>query len=488
MRASHVATKLTSIAPALLAAAFVLNVFADSGEVLESLPRPLLIATAATAFVQFVASLVLRSSVRGALVAGLAVMAAIAPPYGFMFAAGGLVAAVYASRTGKVLPTEPAALLVLIIFVASMTRTLASPAFVLDDLSLPTRPAGTADRPYPDIYLVLMDGYPRSDTLAGYGYDNMWFESELEQRGFDVAASAHSNYSWTYLVLPTTFHMRHADMIGVLTPPPTERTAQRRAIRTALSATPATARLRQLGYRIVSAGLSGSSLQLRDVDEYADEAGVSLFEHQVLERTVLITIAESLILSGYRDRVLSGLNTLRGATEDQVSTFSFVHLLSPHVPFVFDRDGAMPQFSCDGRCSRFRIHADQSGLTREAFSRSYADQVDYLNGRILMAIDHVVAVSPDAVIILFSDHGSRSTQKVDAEWFSTFFAARTPGHAMLFGERARPIEIFPRLFRAYFGDVIAIPGDRSYISPFANQLPLTIEPWQPERTDEPTDE
>ena len=53
----------------------------------------------------------------------------------------------------------------------------------------------------PPTYIVLLDGYGRSDSLASLGIDNSSFIRELEGRGFDHYADAHSLHGWTQLTL-----------------------------------------------------------------------------------------------------------------------------------------------------------------------------------------------------------------------------------------------------------------------------------------------
>ena len=50
----------------------------------------------------------------------------------------------------------------------------------------------------PNVYILMLDGYPRADTLATtFGFDNGPFLAELESRDFDVAAESRSNYRKT---------------------------------------------------------------------------------------------------------------------------------------------------------------------------------------------------------------------------------------------------------------------------------------------------
>ena len=49
--------------------------------------------------------------------------------------------------------------------------------------------------------VILLDGYPRSDTLAQMGFDNEPFVGALEQRGFDHYPDAVSAFSYTHTTL-----------------------------------------------------------------------------------------------------------------------------------------------------------------------------------------------------------------------------------------------------------------------------------------------
>ena len=65
-------------------------------------------------------------------------------------------------------------------------------------------------------------------------------------------------------------------------------------------------------------------------------------------------------------------------------------------------------------------------------------------------IDEIVERDPDAVVVLFSDHGSRySLALQDTEWYHSFLAARTPGHALLFADDPKPTAILRMLIPIY---------------------------------------
>lgn len=464
------------LTPSLAASAFVLTVFADSGEVLESLVRPLVVGIVVALVVQALCIVATRKWMLGTLVADLIIATTIHPLFGlFLALVGGVAWGVSRRRNWDFSALVAGA--VAIFFTLSLVRAAASPAFALSDLLPPTQRAAEMDTEAPDIFLILMDAYPRTDALQAMGYDNRWFASELAERNFELASRAHTNYSWTYLVVPTMFHMRHAADIPELADAGMNRAAQRHAVREALRETPAGDVLRSMGYRLLSTGVDAHSLTLRDVDGYLGSGQLTVFEHQVLERTALRDLLMPFIVRGYRDRTVEALAATASVADNPGSTFVFTHLWNPHVPFVFTKDGSVPELTCPDECDPFRIGAEASGLGRQAFDRAYAEQVDYLNHRILEVVDEIIDRSPEAVVILFSDHGTRSDSTVSAEWFSSFFAARTPNREEVFPDDVRPIEIFPRLFSSYFDISIPIPVDRSFQSPHGNLLPLVLEEW-----------
>jgi hypothetical protein len=106
----------------------------------------------------------------------------------------------------------------------------------------------------------------------------------------------------------------------------------------------------------------------------------------------------------------------------------------------------------------------QDGSTQELI-----DQVAELNTLTLAAIDQL---SPDAIVVLFSDHGSGFPAESDP--FGNLIAVRTPGRPSMFPEDAAVTAIFPNLFNAYFDAGIPVPEDRHYDGgPSGTRLLLT---------------
>jgi hypothetical protein len=65
-------------------------------------------------------------------------------------------------------------------------------------------------------------------------------------------------------------------------------------------------------------------------------------------------------------------------------------------------------------------------------------------------VDAIVARDPGAVVVLFSDHGSRySLDLRQTEWYHSFLAALTPGHPRLFADDPKPTAILRTLLPIY---------------------------------------
>jgi len=79
----------------------------------------------------------------------------------------------------------------------------------------------------------------------------------------------------------------------------------------------------------------------------------------------------------------------------------------------------------------------------------YSGHLAAVNRRLVATIDAMLARDPDAVIVLFSDHGSRYSFDAPDEWTRSFLAARTPGQAHLFGESPITTNLLCDLFTAY---------------------------------------
>jgi hypothetical protein len=342
---------------------------------------------------------------------------------------------------------------------------------LLGDLvsELPIRAAQSGpDNPsfeLPDMYLVLLDGYPRADKLRSeLGIEISGFTRGLETRGFAVAARSRSNHATTRLTLMQLF-----DYAASAPPPGTvggEDLISRRKINDGRFLADA----RGAGYAIVAISPGWEHVALRRADRFVDPGPVNDFELALLGVTGFGAVVDAafptLFGDAHRARALGALEALeRLAGEADVASprFIFGHLAVPHPPLVFAASG--DPFQARDLNLSFKGIEEIRQLGWPEYIRRYEAQLAYLNGRILGLVDAIVGADPDAVVIVFSDHGlavsPRKTEMPSADpdlRTANLLAVRSPGRSGIIDDRSTLVNLLPRLLRAYAGRG---PADRA---------------------------
>jgi hypothetical protein len=327
---------------------------------------------------------------------------------------------------------------------------------------LPPRYAFHVADPKPNIYLVLLDGYPRADTLAdAFGIDNQPFLEDLRRRGFVVGTEARSNYTLTSLTLAAMFDGAYVDQLGVR--PTGSATGDLRALTTAINGSSMVDAFRGNGYSIITSASPFSDATLASADLVLDGGQATELELFMLQHTmlpgILDIVGSELLGDDQRARITGNLADLAGmpARAPGRPKLAFVHVVSPHPPFLWDDEAPVPLPSCFPRsCVLWEAGAEQRGLTHDQYGRAMRGQLTHLNRQVLATVDELEATDPTAVIVLFSDHGARSEGPPSDEYFRTFFAARTPGRGGVFPEDVSATNILRHLAGAY-GDAPIAP-------------------------------
>ncbi len=335
----------------------------------------------------------------------------------------------------------------------------------------PFQPAPVAASPTdpdgPDVFLIMLDGYLRPDRqLSLFGHDDSAFVTELEARGFHVAARSRSNYLATDASLSTMFNMRHlAEMRE-----PGERDAIR--VRRLIEENDVFERFSAHGFKTVSIGSGYEMVTMRGVDQFLDTGQINEMELVAISTTGLRPLVDvlvpDLLASQMRSRVTSVLDATAAVASERSERprVVFAHVPSPHDPIVFDAGGGpVPALIRPGRT----IQADRPS-TREEYGHAYGGQVEYLNELTLAAIDKVQAASGgEAMIMVFSDHGSafaldwNDTANSDLdERTANLVAISTPDGTDPFGDDITLVNTMSRLLSTYFGETIEDQPDEHY--------------------------
>jgi Sulfatase len=330
--------------------------------------------------------------------------------------------------------------------------------------------AAAASASRPDIYVVLLDGHGRADVMArDYGYDMSSFESALEGLGFSVAGQSRANHVLTRFSLAVLFNGRPLSELGQdLNAPADERLAY-----AALESNSAEAMLRGAGYETIVVGSGFEHLALRGADRYIDVGPRNELEESLIASTAVggvIDQATGGLVAAMRDRTLGEVDQLAALVREVSSTprFVFIHLPTPHWPIALNADCSLRPtdgYSL-GAIARDNHKGDATAV------RLLADQTRCVDSLVVPVVRDLVERDPNAVVILFSDHGPEELldwREPDepglGDRFANLFLARTPGQADLFPDDVTLVNVMPILLNAYLGTDLPLHPDDLFYGP-----------------------
>jgi hypothetical protein len=317
----------------------------------------------------------------------------------------------------------------------------------------------------PDVYYIILDAYSRADTLERVcHFDNSEFVDFLKSRGFYVADQSCSNYPMTCLSIASSLNMRYLD--DVLPP---ETSADNLSC-FALWDRGLVARVFQSkGYRFVSFATNfKAKWDIVDIMFRLRPAWMQSEYSETLLRSTILRLFEPRIA----DQHLFEFESLKKVPEIEGPTFAFCHIIAPHPPYVFDRDG---QVKRDIPQSMFVKDCWERNPLDDSGKQDYVDQTIYVNKRIEEDVDYILAHSKTRpIIIIQGDHGSNFTLPLPREndGMDEFAAERLPIlNAYYVPEVMRkrltpditPVNSFRLLFNTCFGEHFDILPEKHYI-------------------------
>ncbi len=213
------------------------------------------------------------------------------------------------------------------------------------------------DQTLPDIYYIVLDTYTRSDALKrDFGFDNSSFLDGLEQMGFYVADCSRSNYSYTEGSVTTALNLNY---LPALFESVRSYGMSEKDIWVLIRQSLARHQLEAIGYTTVAFETSYEWSRISDADillslgnASANSQVIKPFETMLIRSTALLFFADGQKIRSYADYDLSNHPfadhiSLQLFTLDQLPKipsipgpkFIFVHILVPHVPYVFNASG-----------------------------------------------------------------------------------------------------------------------------------------------------
>jgi hypothetical protein len=334
----------------------------------------------------------------------------------------------------------------------------------------------------PDVYYFILDSYGRADLLdMVYGYDNGEFVHSLEERGFYVAGCSMSNYVRTEISLASSLNMMYLQELDSEFKP--ESTA-RSTLWDSLKHSAARYNLESMGYQTIAFETGYAWNELRDADLFLSpppfSSGMTEFEGLFLRTTLARHLQDwgwvdpdAVMGQSYRDRFLFIFDSMDEIAQMPGPQFVYVHVISPHPPFVFDGEGN-PTYPAD-------FWNEKRMYPYDLYSKGLQNQTTFLNKKMLEAIDTLLSKSDTPpIIIIQGDHGPWMLPKDQRMWILN--AYYLPGHAEVLYPTISPVNTFRLVFNAYFGGNYDMLDDVSYFSPVPNLYDFTR---VPNRCEEP---
>jgi len=286
----------------------------------------------------------------------------------------------------------------------------------LDDAS---RSESSQNQNLPDIYYIIPDTYARADVLKElYDYDNSEFINFLKGKGFSVLSDSKSNYQNTMISIPSTLNMDYLDNL-------LPETIREDDFKNMVQNSRVQQFLKERGYKII---YFDSGYGITSYNKYADikfnSSYINDFSRQIIETSVLKYFLVKRKLFGFsikneeRKRILYSIDKLKEIPEMEVGgpKFVFLHINSPHTPFLFDRNGK-------------DVDVDWYSVTSpEEYNSLWLDQLIFISGQLRSAVEEILARSKtEPIIVIQSDHGLEVMAQGSPEEFfqsDTFTEAR----------------------------------------------------------------
>ena len=328
----------------------------------------------------------------------------------------------------------------------------------------------------PNIFFIILDAYARADILQElYHYDNSGFLDYLRGKGFYVAGQSYSNYLFTYLSVSATLNL---DYLNALAERDDAKTSFGDRVLRQLRSSRAAEFLRGMGYTFVTFSSGYAYTEYMDADVLKrPDAVLTEYQNALINMTPVRTLLNRLENPWQylvrRNLTLYAFDQLPKLTEHGSPLFVFAHIVAPHPPFVLGEHGEAvyprrPYLFTDG------VAFMKSGITPEEYIDGYRKQLSFVNTRMKQIIDAILAASPNSIIIIQADHGSKlqftddlSTTNLK-EAFAILNACYLPNRdaSKILYPTVSPVNTFRLIFDAYFDAALEHPygrlDDRSY--------------------------
>jgi len=330
---------------------------------------------------------------------------------------------------------------------------------------------GHADQ-MPDIYYIILDGYGRDDILKEYfGYDNSEFTAFLQEKGFYVASKSRTNFVWTYLSLASSLNYQYinnlSDLLG-------KDSCDREIAYAMIKKNKVSQFLKAAGYRYVhfdSTWGATHSNPFADIEIYCEK---NIFQDDFMRQLVSTTILrfwEEPVKVDLVSSHLHAFSMLETVAEWEGPKFVFMHMIPPHHPYLFDREGNIKRHAYIS--NQFEFHKHLWGEKDQ-----YIDQLIFITKKIKAAIQTILDKSKTPpIIILQSDHGPILKNSPRGDYLKARTAILNafflPGETNFLYDTITPVNTFRLIFNHYFNTSLPLLPDETFYSKYRRPWDFT---------------
>lgn len=327
----------------------------------------------------------------------------------------------------------------------------------------------------PDIYHIILDGYLGREALKDYtGFYNDDFYNKLKSMGFETHNNIYSNYNYTVYSISSILNMDyfHNYMSS-------EELSSDMYLKDKLSYgffraiySKLVLSLKKAGYKIIIRGetifsesiqnLCHTVVDVQSSQSYAINANatiITFLKTTVISKFFMISRKASRDHAAYLKRVFQELGNDH---KMQSPAYSLYHILAPHPPFCFNRDGTINE-----KYSSMIEYPAYDKDVLEAYKNHMLCINDFTIDAVKKLIDIIKIKNRKAVILIHSDHGLLMTNPSKAGYNTllALYKYKFDDDTEIFKENMTLVNIMPLLFNYLFNTNIALNEDKFYFCP-----------------------
>ncbi|HEX4957957.1 MAG TPA: sulfatase-like hydrolase/transferase [Lacibacter sp.] len=309
----------------------------------------------------------------------------------------------------------------------------------------------------PDVYLFVMDEYSGAESLLFYhNYSNQPFTDSLKRKNFFVAENSISNYNLTWISVLSLMQMDYIHNLSDTIK--SDVTIYSRAAQ-AIQKNNVVDFFSAQGYTIIN----NTFFELKNTHSNPYLV-LPVGRRLLLDKTFGNVAREGLFHNIPSNQIQNILNTRFAAThkynervrqtfmqtiqKKESPVFMYSHFLLPHLPYLKKPDGSTRNYAEVYKESRKRNN-----------DKGYIENLQYANSMLLQFVDSIQKKSPNAVIIITSDHGNRFVYQKRKRVldFNNFLAVYKPdGNYTGYSDSTSTVNLFRILLNNTFGQQLPI--------------------------------